>query len=291
MGYTWAFSTGVKREIANSMAVSIDYVGNRGRDNTGVIDLNEGPVDATGRVTRRGVAAFDPSGTLVPAVARGTVFQQFNQEQSRELGNALNSDFNSMELELEKRMANRWSGRVSYTYAVCHDVPTAAGAIVIDSNPRLDYGRCDRDNTHAFATSANVDLGHGLGAGMVFRTYSGYPINETTGSDTNGDGTATSDRPQKGVNDLTMPILSPVDSRGFAIRNGIDGERKTILDARFQYVHRIARYQAGFFLEVYNLTNHTNFGNPNGARNAANFMKVVVADNPRTAQLGFRLLF
>jgi hypothetical protein len=211
---------------------------------------------------------------------------QFNQEQTRELGSALNSDFKSVELELERRMANRWSGRVSYTYAVCHDVAN----IVIDSNPRLDYGRCDRDNTHAFATSANVDLTHGLGAGMVFRTYSGYPINETTGVDSNGDGTS-NDRPRQGVDDLTRPILSPVDSRGYAIRNGISGERKTILDARFQYVKQIQRYQAGFFLEVYNLTNHANFGNPTGARNSANFMKVIVADNPRQAQLGFRLLF
>ena len=120
MAYTWAFSGGVKREIANNMAVSIDYVGNRGRDNTAVIDINEGPVDPTGRVTRRGVAAFDPSGELVPAVARTTTFAQFNQEQTLELGDALNSDFNSLELELEKRMSNRWSGRVSYTYARCH---------------------------------------------------------------------------------------------------------------------------------------------------------------------------
>jgi len=286
LGYTWAFSGGIKREIANNMAVSIDYVGNRGRDNTGVIDINEGALGANGRVTRLGVAAFDPSGVLVPAAARNTTFAQFNQEQTRELGSALNSDFNSLELELEKRMANRWSGRVSYTYARCYDVAN----IVVDSNPRLDYGRCDRDNTHAFATSANVDLTHGLGAGMVFRTYSGYPINETVGTDVNGDGTS-NDRPQKGVNDLTMPILSPLDSRGYAIRNGIDGERKTILDARFQYVQRVGRYQAGFFLEVYNLTNHANFGNPTGARNSANFMKAIVADNPRTAQLGFRLLF
>ena len=286
MAYTWAFSTGIKREVANNMAVSIDYVGNRGRDNTAVIDINEGPVDAAGRVTRRGVAAFDPSGALVPTAARAATFAQFNQEQTRELGGALNSDFNSLELELEKRMANRWSGRVSYTYAKCHDV----AAIVVDSNPRLDYGRCDRDNTHAFASSANVDLGHGLGAGMVFRTYSGYPINETVGTDVNGDGTS-NDRPTRGVNDLTLPIVSPLDSRGVAIRNGIKGVHKTILDSRFQYQRRMGRYQAGFFLEVYNLTNHANFGNPTGARNSANFMKVIVADQPRTAQLGFRLLF
>ena len=286
MAYTWAFSTGVKREIANNMAVSIDYVGNRGRDNTAVIDLNEGPIDAAGRVTRRGVAVFDPSGALASGAARTATFAQFNQEQTRELGSALNSDFNSLEVELEKRMSNRWSGRVSYTYAKCHDV----AAIVFDTDPRLDYGRCDRDNAHAFATSANVDLGHGLGAGMVFRTYSGYPINETTGVDSNGDGTS-NDRPQKGVNDLTIPIRSALDSRGFAVRNGMIGQRKTILDGRFQYVFRSGRYQPGFFLEVYNLTNHSNFGNPTGARNSANFMKVIVVDNPRTAQLGFRLLF
>ena len=90
---------------------------------------------------------------------------------------------------------------------------------------------------------------------------------------------------------LTMPIVSALDSRGFAIRNGINGQKKTILDGRFQYVQRVGRYQAGFFLEIYNLTNHTNFGNPTGARNSANFLKTIVDDSPRTAQLGFRLLF
>jgi len=286
MNYTWAYSIGIKREILPNTAVSVDYVGNQGRNNTAVIDINEGPLDAAGRVTRLGVAAFDPTGALVPAGARGATFVQFNQEQTRELGGALNSDFNSLELELERRLSNHWSGRVSYTYAACNDVAN----IVFDSDPRLDYGRCDRDNTHAFASSANVDFGHGLGAGMVFRTYSGYPINETTGTDSNGDGT-TNDRPLKGRDDLTRAILSPVDSRGYAIRNGIDGERKTILDARFQYVQHVGRYEAGFFLEIYNLTNHANFGNPTGARNSANFMKEIVTDSPRQAQLGFRLLF
>ena len=51
--------------------------------------------------------------------------------------------------------------------------------------------------------SANVDVWRGLGAGFVFRYYSGYPINETIGSDsisfpgTNGDGDA-NDRPVQG---------------------------------------------------------------------------------------------
>ena len=76
-----------------------------------------------------------------------------------------------------------------------------------------------------------------------------------------------------------------------AIRNGLQGEAKLILDGRVQYLWRIQRYQAGLFLEIYNLTNHVNFGDPTGARNSANFMIPVVADNPRTAQLGFRFTF
>lgn len=287
MAYTWAFSVGVKHEVANNMAVSIDYVGNRGRDNTGVIDINEGPVDPiTGRVTRLGVGVFDPTGALVPPEARNTVFRQFNQEQTKELGSALDTNFNSLELGLEKRMSNRWSGRVSYTLSHCNDV----GSIIVDSDPRLDYGRCDRDNVHAFATSANVDIGKGFGAGIVFRAYSGYPINETTGSDSNGDGT-NNDRPMAGVDDLTTPIVSALDSRGVAIRNGIDGEKKVILDGRFQYVAHVSRYEAGLFLELYNLTNHTNFGNPTGSRNSSQFLVPRVADSPRSAQIGLRLTF
>ncbi len=72
MAYTWAFSVGVKRELSPGMAVSVDYVGNRGRHNTAIIDINEGPVDpATGRVTRLGVNVFDPDGELVPPAAAG----------------------------------------------------------------------------------------------------------------------------------------------------------------------------------------------------------------------------
>ena len=294
MAYTWAFSAGVKRELFPNIAASVDYVGNRGRDNTAVIDINEGPVNpATGRVTRLGVDVFDPTGELVPPEARGATFVQFNQNQTTELGSALDTKFDSLEVGFEKRYSNRWSGRVSYTFAHCYDV----ASIIVDSNPRLDYGRCDRDNRHAFATSAYVELGKGFGGGIVFRAYSGYPINETVGSDVNGDGT-NNDRPQQGVHDRSpLPsghpgtIVSAVDSRGVAVRNGIQGEEQVLLDGRFQYIARISRYQAGLFLEVYNLLNRANFGNPTGARNSVNFLKTIVAGNGRTAQLGVRVTF
>ncbi len=292
MAHTWAFSIGVKREIAKDMAVSVDYVGNRGRDLTGVVDINEGPINpATGRVTRLGVNVFDPNGALIPlsnTAARNATFVQFNQEQTRP---EFNTDFNSLEVEVEKRFSNRWSSRVSYTFSHCNDVVAPLGIVgASDTEPRLNYGRCDRDNRHTFASSANVQVWRGLAGSMVFRSYSGYPINETTGVDTNQDGT-NNDRPLKGRDDATIPIRSAVDSRGVALRNGLQGERKIILDGRVQYIWRIQKYQAGLFLEIYNLTNHVNFGNPTGARNSVNFVRPIVTDDPRTAQLGVRLTF
>jgi hypothetical protein len=281
--YLWAFSAGVKRELFRNLAASVDYVGNRGYDQNALIDINEGPSGADGRITRLGPAVFDPDGSLIPASARGTAFRRVLQYQTLE---SLDTDYNALELALEKRMSSRWSARLAYTLARARDV----GAITDDLNPRGDYGRTSFDNRHALAMSGNVDIWRGLGAGFVFRYYSGYPINETIGVDANRDN-ENNDRPVRGVHDTTGPILSPVDSTGRAIRNGIDGEKQVLLDGRFQYLWRVQRYQAGFFVEMYNLTNRVNFGNPSGNRSAAQFMVRRVAGDPRTVQLGMRLTF
>jgi outer membrane receptor protein involved in Fe transport len=287
--YLWAFSVGVKQQIGSDFAVSADYVGNRGRDQVTTIDINEGPPGPNGRITRLGVDGFDPTGELIPPEARSTNFLRVLQYQSRD---DLNTDYNALELALEKRLSNRWSGRVSYTLARARDV----GSITYDTNPRADYGRTSFDNRHALALSGNFTLWAGLGAGFVFRYYSGYPINETIGSDsisfpgTNGDGD-NNDRPVQGLNDTTRPILSPVDSNGRAIRNGIHGEKQVLLDGRFHYLWRMQRVETGLFLEIYNLTNQVNYGNPTGNRNSSNFMVRTVAADPRTVQLGVRFTF
>jgi hypothetical protein len=111
------------------------------------------------------------------------------------------------------------------------------------------------------------------------------------GSDLNGD-RDNFERPVRGVHDLTRPILSPLDSNGRAIRNGIDGEKQVLLDLRFQYIVKMPRNQtAGFFVETYNATNRVNFGNPTGNRLSSNFLIPIVAGDPRTVQLGLRYTF
>lgn len=99
------------------------------------------------------------------------------------------------------------------------------------------------------------------------------------------------DRPVAGLHDADGPILSPLDENGRAIRNGIDGEKQVLLDGRFPYVWRVNNYSAGLFLEVYNLTNQVNFGNPTGERTSSEFGILTEAGPPRTVQLGVRFTF
>jgi hypothetical protein len=295
MGYLLGFSAGVQREIMPGIAVTVDYVGNRGRDQTARIDINEPRLLANGQIGRPGPSVFDPDGTLIPAAARSTNFQRVLQYQTRP---EFNTDYDALEVSLVRRLANRWSGRLAYTLSRARDVNAGvfAGANIVekrvndDLNPRLDYGLANHDNRHAFTSGANWDAWRGLGAGFTFRYYSGNPANETVGRDVNGDRDNT-DRPVQGSDDATLRIASEV-ADGLAIRNGIGGSSKVLLDLRLQYQQQMAGSQTvGFFWEIYNALDRVNYGNPVGNRRSAFFLQTIDADLPRTMQLGVRYTF
>ncbi|HKC58103.1 MAG TPA: TonB-dependent receptor, partial [Vicinamibacterales bacterium] len=291
MGYLWSYDVGVQREIFRGLALTVDVVATRGYDQTGRIDINEPRLLANGTIGRPGPAVFDPNGTLIPASARNAAFQRVLQYQSNP---AFNFDSKALEVSLNRRMANRWSGRAAYTLSKARDVGTGVrgeARVVNDLDPRTDYGLTDFDNRHAFTAGGNWDAWRGLSTGATFRFYSGNPVNETIGLDANGDRDNT-DRPVKGIDDRTRPILSAVDASGMAVRNGIPGAHKTILDLRVSYVHTLRDQRtAGFFWEIYNALNHVNFNNVNGLRNASSFGQSIVADQARQMQLGVRYTF
>ena len=291
LGYLWSYDVGVQREIFTGMALTVDVVATRGYNQTGRIDINEPRLLPNGTIGRPGPAVFDPDGTLIPASARNAAFQRVLQYNS---SSVFNFDSKALEVSLVRRMANRWSGRAAYTLSKARDVGTGVrgeARVVNDLNPRSDYGLSDFDNRHAFTGGGNWDAWRGLSAGATFRFYSGNPVNETIGLDSNGDRDNT-DRPVKGINDLTRPILSPVDASGMAIRNGISGSHKTVLDLRLQYIVKMQNQRtAGFFWELYNALNHVNFNNVIGNRLASSFGQSIVADTARQMQLGVRYTF
>ncbi len=296
LGYLYQINTGVERQLLPGMAVIVDYVGSRGHDQTGLIDINEPRLLPNGTIGRPGTAVFDTDGTRIPASARGAAFQRVLEYTTSDV---FRSDYDALEVSFVRRFANRWSGRAAYTLSRSRDVAAvSAGGFGIvnkrvndDFNPRRDYGLATFDNRHAFTTGGNWNAWRDLGLAATFRYYSGNPVNETVGTDVNRD-RDTFDRPVKGRDDLTKPIVSKLDETGTAIRNGIEGTDKMQLDLRFQYVYRIkGERTAGFFWEIHNALNRVNFGNPIGNRSSADFLRSIVADEARSMQLGLRFTF
>src|SRR5881396_415111 len=160
LGYLYQINAGFEREIIPGMALTVDYVGSRGRDQTLLLDLNEPRLLANGQIGRPGPAVFDPNGTRIPASARGANFQRVLEYTTSDL---FNSNYNALEVSLDKRFAKRWTSRFSYTLSKAHDVNGSVnnGGQFIDKrvnddlNPRLDYGLTNFDNRHAFTAGGN----------------------------------------------------------------------------------------------------------------------------------------
>ena len=234
----------------------MDYVGNRGRDQTLRIDINEPRLLPNGTIGRPGPAVFDPDGTLIPAAARSTNFLRVLQYQSR---SEFNTDYDALEIGLQRRFANRWSGRLANTYRA-RDVNAGFSKrrehrrkrVNDDLNPRLDYGLANTDNRHAFTSGGNWDAWRGPESARRSGTTR-QPVNETLGRDANADrdnqitGQGAADRPVRGRDDATLPIVSKVDANGLAVRNGSGGTTSGF-DLRLQYELRMATSQVvGFY--------------------------------------------
>ena len=282
-----SWSIGVSQEIGHSAAVTLDYVGNRSRHQVGLIDINE-PVNTV----RPGVAAFDPTSSLIPADARGTAFGRVLEYQSNP---AFNGDYSSLQVSFIKRMSHRWSGRLAYTLQ--KSTFTGLGSpdarrVWLDNEPLVDHGTFASNRTHVLAMSASVNPWRTLNIATVVSAISGAPINETVGSDVNKDGDNT-DRPIKGVNDLTLPIVSAVDAQGRAVINGMPGPGSFLIDMSFRYQFPIKRVlkSVDLFYDVFNILNHVNYVAPTGNRSSALFNKFVAAQFPRQMQFGIRVRF
>lgn len=121
---------------------------------------------------------------------------------------------------------------------------------------------------------------------------SGAPINETVGSDVNGD-LDNNDRPIRGINDLTIPIRSAVDSQGRAVINGLQGPGSFLIDVSFRYQLPLAQglESLDLFYDIFNILKRENLVAPTGNRASSTFMIPTAAQFPRQMQFGIRVRF
>jgi hypothetical protein len=285
--YTWSWSVGVNRQLFANAAAAVDYVANTSRDQLGVVDINE-PISGV----RPGVNGFNPAGRLIPAEARSTPFARVLQVQTSPV---FDGDYSSLQFSFVRRMANRWSGRVAYTVQESNYVGLGnpdARRVWLDNEPRADYGHFASDRTHVLAASGSVNVWRSLTVSSIVSAISGSAINETVGRDVNGDNDNT-DRPIRGIDDLTRPIRSNVDSKGRAVINGLRAPGSLLIDMSLRYQIPVS---GGFesvdlFYDIFNVINRTNLIAPTGNRASAVFMIPTAAQFPRQMQFGIRLRF
>jgi hypothetical protein len=276
-------SAGVERQLATSLSVSADYIHVATRGVLMTKDLNPGLRTSTSRTSP--VVRINPE---FPAA----VFTQLNVGET---------DYDAVQLALERRFSSNWSSRISYTLSYGRGnfggtaTPTSGFQLLDDLRLDLNEGPLDTDRRHNLVVSgtALVPRTGGLTVSWVARALSGAPFtltDSTTDPDRNGafaeplpGGTYSGE----GADNITVEAEQE--------RNGARGPGFFQIDMRLGYRVRLGGERTlDLFGEAYNLTNRANFANPSGDRRDSDFLVLTglrTGAVPRTAQFGVRFGF
>lgn len=283
-------SAGFQQQIGASLAASADYVHTSARDQWQLINLNPGVrvnTTASGKINR-----VDPN--FVTNVWRRA--------------NVASYDYDALNVIVEKRDANNWSGRISYTLAYSRGNTSGAETAtdyfqtVNNYNLDLNQGPTDYDRRHNLVLSGRGEIPHthGMTLSGTLRLLSGLPftlINTSSDPDRNGqlfDPLPAGTYSGKGPNAVT------VNYKGG--RNGASGPGYAQLDTRVGWRLRPGKGRTvDITADLINVTNRSNFTSPVTAtatnasdQRSTNFLLLTTlygGGQPRQAQVGLRLGF
>jgi hypothetical protein len=234
-----------------------------------------------------------------------------------EVASGLNSNFNSLQINLTKRFSSGVSFAGAYTFGKALDYSTN---LVDPFNRRANYGPADWDHRHMLTLSHVLDLPFGNGTkrwntGALGQILANWQLNGifrwTTGAPytvyadpltcacpglaaipANLVGATTNINGQTTLNPSDFAV--PAGSFGSQGRNGIRGPESHVynmsLFKSFQVREQMKMELRG---EVYNLANSTQFGTPVANLGAGNFgtPTAIVNSGGRQFQIGARFLF
>jgi len=294
--YAHQFTVGYVRELNESLAVHADYVRMMNRAMFLSRNLNPGIKQTTSRT--------EP---VVRVDAFGVLGEPYTQ-QVWVMENTGESTYNALDLSVEKRYSNHWSGRVSYSLSkatgTADDQADRNTYQVLTSN-NLDarLGPTNVDRRHILSIGAQYDVPKtgGLTLSTTTRYMSGAPFtiyDSSIDADKNGE---LIDPVPAGVysgNASNPDAMQNVKYAGG--RNGAYGPDYFQIDMRAGYRRKISQAKAlEVYFDLYNLTNRANFDNPittnQDRRLPATFLVLTNLRGgggfPRQAQLGFRFVF
>jgi hypothetical protein len=285
---------GYERQLAAHMSLNFDYVHSWNRNQLMNFDLNPGLRVDTSRTGRINYT------DLYGLAARLGIDPFTNRVLTRR--NDGSSQFDGLNMMLEKRFSDNWAARVSY--AVGYARGTAEANQTFDNNyqvlddPRLEagYGPLDADRRQNFVASGRVEVPRtgGLTISAVYRYMSGASmtlISSLVDADRNGrleDPLPAGRYCGQGENAFCA------ENKGG--RNGAKGPSYQQADIRFAYRLRPRKETTlDMNFELFNIANTANFANPNGDQRSTDFMVLTALrggnGQPRAAQFSVRFGF
>ena len=210
-------------------------------------------------------------------------------------------NYDALQAQFDKRFADGYSFRVSYTLSRSYGNVNPGTSenittqLLDDLRLDLNDGPTAQDRPHSLSVNGMVELplGSGVKLSGVLRALSGTPFTLTD---------STTDPDRNGLFQEPLPAgsYSGAGPTGITVENsggqrGARGPGYLQLDLRAGYRFRLGTARTlDAFVDVLNVTDRSNFVNPEGDRRLNTFLVVtgLQGNGPtRTAQLGMRLAF
>jgi hypothetical protein len=290
---------GYERQVAQHMAVTLDYIHSWNLDQLINFDLNPAlrvDTSRTGRLVYTDL--LNIAGALGIAPFTNPVITRRNDGSSQ---------FDGMNVGVEKRFSRGWAGRVSYAVgyargnAEANQTPDNNYQVLGDANLDRNFGPLDADRRQNLTLSGRVEIPgtRGLTLSGIFRYLSGAPMslyNSAIDADRNG---RLFDLLPAGhyCGTLLNSICVDYDGR----RNGARGPSYRQTDLRLSYRLRPRQEMTvDANLELFNIFNTANFSNPGQVafgsdQRLPDFLQLTSLrggnGQPREAQFGLRFGF
>jgi hypothetical protein len=287
-------SIGYERQIAQQLSFAADYVHAENSRLPLRYNLNPAIKQTTARVapiTR--VDFLDIAGRLGESSFRGDVFTVEYIGETR---------YDGLNLQVEKRLHNNWSARLSYGLGYgrgnTSGIPTAVNdfQVLEERNLELNEGPTNLDRRHTLTLSGRVEVPwlRGLTGGAIVRMMSGSPF-------TIHDSSVDANRNNILIDPLPAGTYSGVGQNAVTVdnqggRNGAYGPGSLQIDLRAGYrVRPRAGQTLDVFAEIFNLSNEPNFANPSGDQRLVQTFLIPTSlaggGFPRQFQIGARFGF
>ena len=280
--YTVEYELNIQRQLSNSTALEVGYLGSQGHRLIRMFAFNEAIPGPTGSVVDR------------------TPFQEFGRIQ--EIGNAADSNYHSLSIKGTRRFASGLTYLAGYTFS--RSIDDGSGIRTLGTDPLFPQNSycisCERglsifDTRHRFVSSVLYDLpfgqgqrflNHGISSTLlggwelssIVTVSAGFPLTITTGADRSNTGAGTDrpnatgdsaglDRSQRDPNgwfNIGAFALESLGTWGNVGRDTVIGpgliswDFSTLKNFKFtesKYVQ--------FRFEAFNFPNHPNWSDPN----------------------------